>query len=115
MGSADSLTTVLDLIDWTRLPSSTRPIASMLVSGLTQTEIAAQLRPRRSPDYVAGQVRLLREAIVEQALEQVDRLEPSLRELVEGLSRSVTAGGVGGGLSRRPRTGSTTGTSRSAA
>ena len=98
---AARMTGLLDLIDWTRLPESTRPVARMLSRGLTQKEIATELG---WPDQqVARQVKLLRDAIVGQALEQCDRLSVELREHLVSL-RSQTAKPAGGGCTRRRRT-----------
>lgn len=90
---------VLTLIDWTRLPASTRPIASMLVDGLTQRQIAARLD--RSEDHVAQQVRLLRDSIVEQGIELIDKLSPALQAHVLSLrSSTASAGGEATGKRR---------------
>lgn len=95
-----SLTEMLGLLDWERLPEETRPIARMLTDGFTQKEIAARLG--RKQDWVSARVRELREAIVEQALEL--ELSDGLREAL-----GVTAGAASGTSSSR-RTAGPTGT-----
>lgn len=71
-------TQLVELVDWSALPEATQPIASMLADGWLQTEIAHELALRE--EDVAMQVRALRDAIVEQALDRANELSAELRE-----------------------------------
>jgi hypothetical protein len=104
---------IFEVVDFSTLPAETQPIAQMLVDGLTQTEIATTTG--RSEEAVSRLVRLLRDALIEQALERADTLGEELRDHLLALRRGSTARGAGGGTSRQRRTGSTRGISRTSA
>jgi DNA-binding transcriptional regulator WhiA len=78
--TAERLLQIFELIDFTQLPAETQPIATLLVDGYTQTEIAKMLDPPRSDDYVASRIRELRSALIDQALAHSDQLDQRLRE-----------------------------------
>lgn len=91
-GTRASMTEILDWIDPAALPRpvrmALREIGPFLANGLTYREIGE--RVGRSEDYVAAKVKLIRDALVAEALRAADRLSAELRARIEALSRGST-------------------------
>jgi hypothetical protein len=90
-----SMTEILDWIDPTALPPGVQTalteIGPLLVNGLTYREIANRLTPARSEDYVAAKVKLIRQALGEEALRRSDGMRADLRDRIRALSPTSTA------------------------
>lgn len=94
------MTALVELLDWSLLPEETKPIAALLVDGLTQAEIAAQLEATEA--WVAARVAELRAAMLEQVKGHVSEEAKLVLGRVEEL-RSSTARVAGGGRSGSAR------------
>ena len=83
--------TLLELIDWNRLPAEAKAVARrigpMLCEGYSVKEIARSLG--RKDDWVSARIRILRDAIVAQVSEQLDGMEADLRAHVEKLVKAA--------------------------
>lgn len=86
----------------------------MLSKGFTIGEIAKQIGKR--DDWVSERLAELRLSLIEQALERSDELSSDLRErILELKRRSGTAADAAGASTRKRRTGSPAGTTRTTA
>jgi hypothetical protein len=72
-----SMTGLLEVLDWPRLPAETRPIAPYLADGWTQAEIAEELGMAGS--RVSVLTNRLRQAMLEPLEEGDDELSRPLR------------------------------------
>ena len=89
--STTATTTLLELIDWGRLPPDAKAVARrlgpMLCEGYSVKEIARSLG--RKDDWVSARIRILRDAIVAQVREQLDGMEADLRAHIEKLVKAA--------------------------
>lgn len=106
------MTEILDVVDWSRLPQESKPIAAMLEAGHTQVEIARTMG--MTDDQVGTLLDRLALSLVEQALEHVDELSPKFRAHLQEL-RGSTAMSAAGAPTRSLRTADQAGTSRTTA
>jgi DNA-binding NarL/FixJ family response regulator len=77
------MTAMVELLDWSRLPTESQEIASMLARGWTQEETARLLG--YAEKTVLKAVATLREAMLCQLAERDDELARRLRERAEQL------------------------------
>jgi hypothetical protein len=84
-GARASIVEILDYIDPTALPpeiqQTIQVIGPLLVSGLTMTEIASRLG--RKKDWTRDRLRDIRRALLAQAVDHIDDMNPALRHRVE--------------------------------
>jgi hypothetical protein len=85
--STTATTTLLELIDWNRLPLEAKAVARrlgpMLCDGYSVKEIARSLG--RNDDWVSARIKILRDAIKSQISDQLDGMEADLRAHIERL------------------------------